>query len=100
MKKIQRAPLSHLELEIAKDGKCAGGSIPPSTFAAAYRERNQCVAALCKLAHRLGMKVCRWKHEGASWDEDWRNIVVIHFPEVKLAGTSTIPNFLILNGYR
>lgn len=58
--------LTYQELEAQKDG--------------AYKERNQCVLALCKLAIQCGMQACRWKHEGAEWDEDWRNIVVIYFP--------------------
>ena len=42
---------------------------------AAYAERNRLVAALSKCfpAH-----LCR--HEGAEWEDDWRNIVCVHLP--------------------
>lgn len=58
--------LSYQELEVQKDS--------------AYKERNQCVLMMCKLARNLGMKACRWKHEGIDCDNDWRNIIVIYFP--------------------
>jgi hypothetical protein len=40
-----------------------------------YRERDQLVAALSKLfpAHLS-------RHEGAEWDDEWRNIACIHLP--------------------
>ena len=42
---------------------------------AVYRERDQLVAALSKLfpAH-LAL------HDGADWEDDWRNIVCVHLP--------------------
>jgi hypothetical protein len=48
----------------------------------AYRERNQCVAALAKLAQQLGYRVGVAEHDPAdkSWDSAWRTIVFIDFP--------------------
>jgi hypothetical protein len=42
---------------------------------AAYAERDRLVAALSK---QFRAHLCR--HEGADWEDDWRNIVCIHLP--------------------
>ena len=48
----------------------------------AYRERNQCVAALARMAIGLGWPGGMGKHDPAdqSWDADWRNLVGIDGP--------------------
>jgi hypothetical protein len=49
----------------------------------AYRERNQCVAALAKMADSLGYPIGMAQHElspGQEWDENWRNIIFIDLP--------------------
>jgi hypothetical protein len=42
---------------------------------AAYAERDHLVAALSK---QFEAHLCR--HDGADWEDDWRNIVCIHLP--------------------
>lgn len=54
------------ELEGQKDG--------------AYSERNKVLSGMCSMAIALGYGVYVMPHEGAEWDDDWRNIVVIEGP--------------------
>jgi hypothetical protein len=49
----------------------------------AYKERNQCVALIAKMAYCLGWSVALGRHvlaEGEEWDSDWMNIVYIQIP--------------------
>lgn len=47
---------------------------------AAYMERNQCVAALARVAVAQGCDAYLARHEGGEWDDDWRTIVFIELP--------------------
>ncbi len=49
-----------------------------------YRERNFVVAALAKLATLTAKMNGAWlaRHEGSGWEDDWRWVVYIDFPEV------------------
>ncbi len=48
----------------------------------AYGERNQCVAAMAKMAVALGWRAGLAHHDATdtSWDADWRNVVFIDLP--------------------
>ncbi len=48
----------------------------------AYSERNKCVAALARLADRLGLEVGVGRHpaEDTAWENDWRTILFIELP--------------------
>lgn len=46
----------------------------------AYRERNQCVIALARIAQRLGWRTGTMPHVGADWDDDWRTLLFIDLP--------------------
>lgn len=43
----------------------------------AYRERDQCIALIARLAQQLGLRVGLGRHEGGDWDDDWRYIVFV-----------------------
>lgn len=49
---------------------------------AAYAERNQCVAALARLALRLGWRAGTASHpaEDTAWEPDWRTLVFMDLP--------------------
>ncbi len=52
----------------------------------AYRERNQCVAFLTKLAYEAGYHVSMGMHpDDPAWDPDWRNIVFLEGPTGQLS---------------
>jgi len=50
-----------------------------------YKERNQCIAAFCKLANRLGWPVYLAHHQMENveeeWDNEWSNVVFVETPE-------------------
>lgn len=49
---------------------------------AVYKERNQCVALVARMAIALGCKAGLGKHDPSdtSWDPEWLNIVFIDLP--------------------
>lgn len=50
---------------------------------AAYRERNQCVALLVRMALALGWRAGVGRHAdepGETWEPDWRTIIFIDLP--------------------
>lgn len=46
----------------------------------AYSERNCCVSLLARMALAMGLKAGIARHDGADWEDDWRNIVFIDLP--------------------
>lgn len=46
----------------------------------AYKERDMCVALVACLARAQGYRVGIRRHEGGTWDDDWRNVVMIDLP--------------------
>lgn len=46
----------------------------------AYRERDQCVAAIAVLALLHGWRAWLGRHVGGEWEDDWRNIVFVELP--------------------
>lgn len=48
----------------------------------AYRERNQLVALLARMAQKLGYSAWRARHreDDSSWEADWRNILFVELP--------------------
>lgn len=53
-----------------------------ATKNAAYSERNQCVALICKMAFAMHWPVWLGRHDptDAAWESDWTNIVFIVLP--------------------
>jgi hypothetical protein len=67
---------------------------------AAYLERNQCVALLAKLAHRLGWDVGVGRHPDtdAEWGNEWRNILFIELPTGQVSWHFHDSNMELLEG--
>jgi NTP pyrophosphatase (non-canonical NTP hydrolase) len=47
---------------------------------AVYKERDQCVALIARMALGLGYRVWLGQHPNADWEDDWRTIVFIDLP--------------------
>jgi hypothetical protein len=67
-----------------------------------YRERNMCVMAFASLAARSGWKCGIGKHEGETWDEEWRNVIYVETPLGQVSWhihDGELPNFHFLGAY-
>lgn len=45
-----------------------------------YKERDMCVSLIARMARACGYDAWIGQHDGANWDDDWRNIVFIQLP--------------------
>jgi hypothetical protein len=61
------------------DRLCARVDGLEAAKAAAYNERDRCVAVVCALARAVGWPVWLATHEG-EWEDEWRNIVFVETP--------------------
>lgn len=69
----------------------------------AYSERNQMLAAFCRIAIASGFTAGIGRHEGEDWDNDWRNIVFMDLPTGQISfhiHDSELPLFAFLPIYK
>ena len=71
----------------------------------ASRERNICVAALCRVAQAMGFPVGLALHDpsNADWEDDWHNVVLIDLPTGQVSWhihDSELPLFSFVHEYQ